>query len=392
MVLVVLFAMSAEPAAARPCKGTWDWRLGGELQRDYVAKGRDGLLTAVATCDRRTQRRTVVRRALLRYGPREGTEIIDVDHNRRTLAWTEERYSRRGSEAWLVLADIRTGAVRSRRRIGSALGSKRRPLPIGLRDGARPEVALDGRGTLAHGAFDRNRRWFVVRQLGYPPQRVDANDGWKLGIEDGWTLRWVVRDEMQYLELPGAPRATGCPTRRRFAPARVFPEVEVSTARYRVAPDSIDVTRACLRSTGQDPIVGQTSFYGTRPSHSIEVRIVDRTWIVLLEWFSGKGTEGMGYEMRTLDLRTMQPGRGGRVPDSAYAHRPPVLDLPGAVTTEGVPAWFATTPYADHLFTLSAEGETVELDRGTAGSINGLRADGQRLVWTKYGEPRSADP
>ncbi len=66
--------------------------------------------------------------------------------------------------------------------------------------------------------------------------------------------------------------------------------------------------------------------------------------------------------------------------------------MAAVVTEAGVPAWIRPGAGAHRLLSIDAAGTAIELDRGPAGSIAGLRAEGGVVRRSGPSGPREAAP
>ena len=209
-----------------------------------------------------------------------------------------------------------------------------------------------------------------------------------LAVEDRGTLRWRVGAGHQFRDLLSRPKVDGCPVRSRFPHDRAMlstPDVLVTAAEYEIG---LSPVRACLRATGTDPVIGDTG-----EGNVVKVIAGSGDWLFVVHGI-GNRYSCAGFEVYALNLRSSAVGRraGSKQCDGTY--NPQAGSA--AITTAGVLAWI-TPPVSgkttSSLLTITADGTTVELDRGsTATSLANLKVEGTRFTWTDDGVPQEAAP
>lgn len=373
LLLLLLVAPAAQ--AATPCrvsvKRTYEMRT--ERGKPTVTR------TAVVLCDR-GRRRTFERgtyRGLGRLS--HGTRILRVARRGRTLA-IGRVVKRRGAKAAtseVRLIDLRTRKVRFRERAR----------------GQEAEVVLGARGELAWQMAGRLR----VRRASGKVETLRAEGVREVRIEDGRTLR-LGDGPFEYVELRPWPGGT-CPRRSAFRPVLASPEVAVTSASYSHGGDSGSAIRACLKATGEDPVIGGGFGYDSGISDGAEVAAVAGARVVL----ASQGQDRAGCLRLTVQVHDARERRvvreGGRFDASCTVA--PNRKTRLVVTPSGGTAWIARGPDPGvggmpgppgtwtFVWALRGDGKITELDR-TEGAITGLRADGETVLWTRDGVERSA--
>jgi hypothetical protein len=222
---------------------------------------------------------------------------------------------------------------------------------------------------------------------------VARDDGSSVVLDDDRTLRWLSERDgtVRFIDLP-RPGLDGCAPRTGFVAAVRTPDMAVTVGDFlgtKADEPGAVVTRACLLASATDPVIAQ----GVRTTGRDEdLRPVgaDRTWVVFAR-FDGLTSK---IALETLDARDRRTGRRGAVPAELLpvVAREGVAATPVAVTEQGAPAWLVRRPDGDRLLALGASGALDELDRGPAGSIADLRAEGALVKWSGPGGPREAAP
>ena len=347
LALVVLLASAASAEAA--CRVTdASPRYSKELSRGVLR-----------VCDHRSGRRREVARG-----------VADVAAAGPRVAFASVRRAR----ATIGVLDQRTGRVV--RRID---GGPVRPGPL--------TVALTTKGDVAF-LVRRSTKRFVLGAVAASGARLGTRSGvvlTDLVIEDDTTVRYREQGSLRWFDLRRPLVRDGCPVRSGFSPVFDTGDMLVTARRY---PGSITttVTRACLRSTGRDPVVAideeEESYYFFRRALAARAG-----WVVVRTANGTKyGCEYGGLIVAHADGRAERELRIPCQPSPPEDVLPPLAD-PGAVTvTEtGTPAWIRD----GRVLALSADNRIVELDRG---DVAALGVDGPRITWTNAGEPRTATP
>jgi hypothetical protein len=233
----------------------------------------------------------------------------------------------------------------------------------------RPEafgLVLTRAGDLAWLASTDDRRGEVGLQR--PGRRIRVLDRYAavtLELEDGRTLRW--RDPAGFHQFFDLRRAR-CPARSRFTPVLRTDRVLITRRRYAATT----LLRGCDLATGRDVVVGERE----REDTELDVIGVDRTWVLL----RSTRIDAPNPEIATSDVAT-----GDQKAWSELIETPSPRAGAFAVTDRGIPVWVA----GDRLLALRNYGVS-ELDRG--GTVAGLHAEGDAVVWTHDGAPRTAVP
>jgi len=356
LATLALPAVAAPPAAQAACT-------------QASARPGPGLHTITARCDGRTTR---IRR------PRSSrvVGVIAAHAGGDWIAWSET-YQRGGASVARVLRARRTAPRRVRR-----VWTSRLDVPTRVLTSSRGEVAF----TTSRGL-----------RLALPGRRarlVARDAGGDVLLDDDRTLRFSDPDTgaVRFLELP-RPAAAGCPARRAFAPVLQTPELTVTVADWRDAEqdEGAIVTRACLTASGADPVIAQGVLTAERDEDAVPFA-ADRTWVLLAR--RDRRRAGDRAVVEALDARDGRVARRATVSagDLPPAPRRPADAVPAAVTDAGAPAWLTTAGGTARLLAVTAAGALAELDRGPAGSITALRAEGGVLRWSGPTGPREAAP
>jgi hypothetical protein len=284
--------------------------------------------------------------------------------------WIEERHRSGSRTAIVTLADARRGVLRRFvvRRDRSRLRSQ-------------IHVLLTREGDLAWAAGTAGKRGVVtVEQPGKPRKRLSrfSTDG--LGLEDGRTLLWGDFGELEFFDL----RHRRCPSRSGYKAYRE------ETGRVKITYKVYDlpslggpftVLRGCDTQTGRDRVVLVTTIAPDAgpPDETLYISGTDRTWVVTYTegytpYFTGP------WDLTAVDVAS---GRAVHGPLTATDANPPGQGL--AVTDRGVIAWRD----GEALYAL-VDGDVTELDRG--GALSDPHAQGDTVVWTHDGAPRSFTP
>lgn len=304
-VLLVLLALLVWPAAAsaEPCPVGFG-PTGARVVRDDT---RGTITTRVVICDDDFRLVRTVARARAR-----GVPAGDVSHQRargtviwaaalagRRIVWAEGTSGARRSVSRLVVADARTGRVRSRRTIWRA-GATWLP---------RLAVALSPRGDLAwtgpppRSGDHVNRVW--VRLAGERPRAVD-DDADELGFEDRGTLRVTAEAGVRFHDLRPPLVRDGCPVRSAFVPALDAQGILVSATTYADPFEpaiDIGVLRVCVRGEGTDR---------TLAGAPLGSPVLAAPPYVLFAQREGKFCQGV-FALTLVDVRTLQSVKRGSV-------------------------------------------------------------------------------
>ena len=293
------------------------------------------------------------------------------------VAWAVVR-----SDGRRVTGVVRIAALRRPRRV-----LRRLTVLPERRRSYLPEVgvALTTRGELAWLAAGR----VVVRSSGGRREVIARGDLDALGLEDDRTLRWRDGAVMVYRDLRPWP-VRGCPRRERFGIVLGTAEVLVTQAHY--GGDGFfgsTITRACVRATAQERILGQTSF-GLGDGGHVDPVGASGTWVVSVRTSMSRYDGCVDATVRAVEVVTGTEGRSGSVPWCQPSLLPDEGE-PVAVTDRGIPAWIVRDRAGSRVLFAGADHVPTELDRGGRDSIAALRAEGSRVLWTRDGEPRTAE-
>jgi hypothetical protein len=293
-----------------------------------------------------------------------GAAISDAAAAGRQVAWIE----RHGRGAVIRVVSVSaSGSVRPLRRIVSARGGILR-------------ITLTASGDLAWTAGDR----VVLARRGRRPRVVAHAEVQDLALEAGRTLRWTLpRGTFGWYDLA----RVACTRRAGYRIALSTARIAILRRHYGSAGEGVRVLRGCDLRLGRGHVLSQApdAFPDT---DTVEPVAIAGTWAVLVHHRTVRPEP-----CEQLDVRAIDVARGLGLPWtrlSSLACSPPPLAPPVrggavAVTAAGSVAWIA----GDALLAATA-GKASELDRG--GTLAGLRAEGDAVVWTHDGAPRSAVP
>lgn len=378
-------ASARQAAATRPCEQHDD--LPRHTARATNDLGWDRVHSAVRICNRRTGVERVLREDVI---GQTGRLYGDASAAGGRVAWIEaiRRRGRRLATVHVVVARIATRRVLRRR----VVSREADVLPYDEYGLSNIGVALTEGGRLA---WLVNRR-VVLERTGRASQTIARDAGVPLDVEDGHTLVWRAfertfnrtREGIGHRDLRPPMVRGGCPVRGLFAPA--FPSAEVlpTLATYRRTEEN--VLRACLRSRGDDPVVGYArSFEGD--GSRIE-GITSGYWYVAFDVNAGSKYGDCEDEVVVVDMRTLARTTDVTLYCQYAPDHGPGRGEPFVVTSSGVPAWVSSRPSRpeQRLLAIGADKSLVELDRGS--EIRDLRAEGEEVVWTNGGEARRARP
>jgi hypothetical protein len=147
---------------------------------------------------------------------------------------------------------------------------------------------------------------------------------------------------------------------------------------------------ACHRDRREAVAIGSSnSAYGN--GTAIEALAADRHWVLTREAqfdrYNGRGP----VELVVVDGRTGEPRLVARTDSADGAGRPDGGE-PIAVTDAGRLTWLQRRRTAERVVGYDADGKLVILDRGAPGTISGLRAEGDEVVWSSGGAERRVRP
>jgi hypothetical protein len=379
-ILLVLAATLAAPASAHACTAL---PAGFAEDARVTGSSRAGLptdLTRTSLCVRAAGRRIVLRRARLTQPSRgrpAGAIVGGAAAAGRRVIWIETRFPR--GRRVVVVYVVRIGArgiVRPERRI------------VVRRDRSRlvPEVdvAITARGELAWLApVRRPADWnaVVYDPPDGTPRRVGLDFAGRLAVEDRITLRWYSGEHLGFFELPRRPGG-GCPARTRFRHVASNDTIRVTR---RTHNETVLVVRACLLATGGDRAVAQAL-----PGFDELLGVVglDRHRIVVWRGHILRTGESCEITQSVIDARSGGIRRQARTYPCEGGLPLPTEGAPLAVTSRGVAAWVSDQDGVRRLLAAGPDERVVELDRG---AIEGLRARGAAVEWTRDGAPRSME-
>lgn len=366
LIACVALLVCAAPAEAACSKAE------GSLRFSVASSGPIGQKVA-RLCDRRTGRSRVVARRV---------SAVRVTRPRVALA------SSRQGRITITVHDLRTG--RRERRIAAGRGNT-----------FDDDLVLSTRGEVAW-LIRRPERGSAV--LAVRPGRgrvtiaarnadaVELENEPVVGLEDDRTVRYSVAGDLRFFDLRRPPRRAGCPVRSEFATTLSTPDMLITTARYGVFDSGngrTEVIRACLRTSGEDPVVAQAN---ANDSGGDGVSVVGARagWFVLSTGYSTKyDADGSSSSSRSAESRSVRhiDGRPGRAVRECEGRglRVAFTGDPVTVTDAGVAAWIRDS----RVLAAGADGCVTELDRG---DVAALSASGAQVTWTNAGEPRSATP
>ena len=382
--LLVAVLAAAPPAAAdaATCERRAD---GPALELDHKGTGgrydEGRIATALAVCDRRRGRRTVLARGLLRGGD-AGGELIGAGGSwGRRVAFTVLR-RRRGRET----LDLRVVAVGERPRTVRRLRVARGPFTERL---PRLDAAITSGGSIAWvepGTRNLRAGALVILRRGGRPRRVRSGPIHGVDVEDGRTLRLDMGGGYDFIDLDPASQP-GCPERERFRPVLQTAAVTVTRADY--AANSMDVTRLayriCSSATGRDHAAASLIGRGFS-ADGLDVAGADAEWVLFTSSSCFRGCSGEVFTARADPDRRLVQAISGSGSSGFPGPRAPL-----AIRHEdGRAAWVTPRDDAVALVLGRADGRARTLDTGPPSSIAALRFEGTELRWERDGQPRSA--
>lgn len=380
----LLLGFALPIAGALPAEATACSRAAGGPPVSVVEQVRGSgnvVVRELVACEHRRGRRFVLSRARLNeelpQRPARGRFIGRWSVAGRRVVWTEGRV-----DAGRVVAQLRLVAI------GRQVRALRRTRIYSARLGTVPEldVALTTRGEL----FCLTPRGVFTERPSASRRRLKVGrDVIALDLEDDSTLRLTTSGlGIRYIELRARPRRGGCPVRSAFRPVHSTAEVLVSEAVYADEEEYFYTTvlRACLRSSGRDPVITNADEI-SNDGRSLKVLSVVGSWLAVLDVQSGR--DGCFADVRAIQAGTGRAGRHLELPECDRSVMPSE-SAPPTVTASGVPAWVATTQSASRVVAPTSTGRASILDEGLPGSISTLVADDNLLRWLNDGEPRSA--
>jgi hypothetical protein len=291
------------------------------------------------------------------------------------VAWVEDRHVCGIRSSVVTLAAVGR-KVRIRRRFTTQR--------VRTRNSAELDVLLTRQGDLAwlSGTYDGPGE-VAVKQPGKPTRRLFGESGYRLAIEDGRTLRWYVGDTIfGFFDLRSKP----CPSRSGYTPFGHNDRVILTRGVYGDdAFNGTTVVRGCDPSTGHDRVLLQNSSDFSVTGYLTLVGL-DRTWAVFFQDTvdrDGGGPAGL----TVADVVTGRSRSAYTYNGSAAQRYPAPTAAEGfSVTDEGVLAWMRQGT----LYALVANEKIIKLDEG--GTIAGLHAEGDAVVWTHDGASRRVVP
>jgi hypothetical protein len=287
------------------------------------------------------------------------------------VAWIEQRRRRGVRTAIVTLARVGR-RVRVLRRF---VAERRR-----TRERAELDVLLTREGDLAWtaGGPEDGKGVVAVKQPGTPVRRLADYPAAGLAIEDGRTLRWDdFTGHLAFFDLRREP----CPSRSLYAELARNDRVILTRHDYGPTTDFNTVVRGCEPGTGRDRVILQNA-----PDLGEQVTSLvglDRTWAVFLQEEVVRYDEDeSGVVLTVADVATGRRSEAYLENGASAAYPAPTAAAGFAVTGRGVLGWLAGST----LYALTRSDGIAELDAG--GTLAGLHAEGDALVWTHDGAPR----
>jgi hypothetical protein len=331
--------------------------------------------TAVVACS--SGRRVVVRRArwVDPAGPKppRGRLLKDPAAAGGRVAWGEARRGPRRVVARVAVSRIRGARAEPPHERIVYRGAPRFGLP-------ELRVVLTTRGEVAW--LTGGRVW-VARGEGRA--RVVARDAYfELELEDDRVLRWRRDAGVHFTELRPW-RGPGCPRRDRYRVVAENAEIVVSEAFYADDLEENHVIRACVRATGDDPVLHQ--FVRVLDGDSGVVWGVSGQWVLLVADCVIRRDDCGPERILPIHAATRRRGRTALLSDPA---RSPQRGEPIVATAGGIPAWTVRDATRSAVLSAARDGSLVELDAAGPAGITGLVADGAAVRWLHDGVARSA--
>jgi hypothetical protein len=287
------------------------------------------------------------------------------------VAWIEERH--RGGVRTSLVTVARVG--RTVRVLERYTAERRR-----TKDRATLRVILTRRGDVAWASstYGEYPGVVAVKQPGRKVRTLFEDYSSGLALEDGRTLRWTQGfGDLYFFDLRSEP----CPSRSRYHEFARTDRVVLTRSRYGRQDSGHVVVRACDLATGRDHVAAQ-SYSEYDYESTLDFVGFDRTWAVFTDTIN-EFDDGHDSTITAFDAVS---GRGVSYHSEYNGGREyPLPTTAYAVTDRAVLTWIAgTTLYA------LAQGQVRTLDSG--GALAGLRAEGDAVVWTHDGAPRSVTP
>jgi hypothetical protein len=381
---LTLTAIFVAPVASHACERSSEGER-YEAEGEGTIRGEIGgareFHSRIVLCDGRTGRERILRRGTMQTQSGRGLALHGGSAAGGRVVWVEVRGDGRSTRVDLVESRARDGEALRRTRLSSG---RAQPYVETARLGA---VVRSDFGVVTTVPSDPEPRLVLLR--GGKRLREVADDfASNLALEDGRTVRYLdAASRRHYVDLAPVPRGPfGCPVRARWERVIGDERVHVTDATYG-SPDastgfaSVTVVRACLRSTGQDPVVVQTRS-STGDSQSARTLLTAGDWAVVPVLISSRGEACVATRYAPMNLRT-----GQRAPVSTVNP----CDAAAVLTDRGALATVQLENGVAILRVRSVVGVLTELDRAAAGAITDLRAEGKTLRWENAGQPRSAE-